>query len=66
MELTEVRRQTDKTFISLLSAVRLGRWGETQLFLFPDDGAEGRAICHLFLMFSQGCVAGGNSYEGIS
>lgn len=25
MELTEVRRQTDKTFISLLSAVRLGR-----------------------------------------
>uniref|UniRef100_A0A8D0F0W7 ATP-dependent DNA helicase n=1 Tax=Strix occidentalis caurina TaxID=311401 RepID=A0A8D0F0W7_STROC len=25
MELTEVRRQTDKTFVSLLSAVRLGR-----------------------------------------
>ncbi|XP_042660060.1 ATP-dependent DNA helicase PIF1 isoform X2 [Tyto alba] len=28
MELTEVRRQTDKTFISLLSAVRLGRCTE--------------------------------------
>lgn len=35
MELTEVRRQTDKTFISLLSAVRLGRWAETQLFQNP-------------------------------
>ncbi|XP_067997159.1 ATP-dependent DNA helicase PIF1 [Melanerpes formicivorus] len=28
MELTEVRRQTDKTFVSLLSAVRLGRCTE--------------------------------------
>ncbi|KAK9404365.1 ATP-dependent DNA helicase PIF1 [Crotalus adamanteus] len=28
MELTEVRRQTDKEFISLLNAVRLGRWTE--------------------------------------
>ncbi|KAJ7410106.1 ATP-dependent DNA helicase PIF1 [Willisornis vidua] len=28
MELTEVRRQTDKTFISLLSAIRLGRCTE--------------------------------------
>lgn len=27
LELTEVWRQTDKTFISLLQAVRLGRWG---------------------------------------
>ncbi|XP_056211919.1 ATP-dependent DNA helicase PIF1 [Falco biarmicus] len=28
MELTEVRRQTDKTFVSLLSAIRLGRCTE--------------------------------------
>ncbi|XP_040534298.1 ATP-dependent DNA helicase PIF1 isoform X2 [Gallus gallus] len=33
MELTEVRRQTDKTFISLLSAVRLGRCTEEVISL---------------------------------
>lgn len=65
MELTEVRRQTDKTFISLLSAVRLGRWAETRLCfmtLLPADGA----IAHISLMLCEGCVAGGNSYECLS
>lgn len=36
LELTEVWRQTDKTFISLLQAVRLGRWA-----LVNTEGAVG-------------------------
>lgn len=36
LELTEVWRQVDKTFISLLQAVRLGRWA-----LVNREGAMG-------------------------
>ncbi|XP_033920285.1 ATP-dependent DNA helicase PIF1 isoform X1 [Melopsittacus undulatus] len=43
MELTEVRRQTDKTFVSLLSAIRLGRCTEEvtrQLMQTADNRSE--------------------------
>ncbi|NXC40810.1 PIF1 helicase, partial [Penelope pileata] len=40
MELTEVRRQTDKTFISLLSAVRLGRCTEEVISLLMQTAAN--------------------------
>ncbi|NXF91505.1 PIF1 helicase, partial [Eubucco bourcierii] len=40
MELTEVRRQTDKTFISLLSAVRLGRCTEEVTRLLMQTAAN--------------------------
>lgn len=36
LELTEVWRQADQTFISLLQAVRLGRWA-----LVNTEGAMG-------------------------
>ncbi|KAG8437075.1 hypothetical protein GDO86_007958 [Hymenochirus boettgeri] len=53
MELTEVRRQTDKTFISLLQAVRLGRCTDTvarQLLLtgtrrIERDGILATRLC---------------------
>ncbi|XP_072199383.1 ATP-dependent DNA helicase PIF1 isoform X2 [Excalfactoria chinensis] len=44
MELTEVRRQTDKTFISLLSAVRLGRCTEEVIRLLMQT-ATNRSEC---------------------
>uniref|UniRef100_A0A8B9VAC2 ATP-dependent DNA helicase PIF1 n=1 Tax=Anas zonorhyncha TaxID=75864 RepID=A0A8B9VAC2_9AVES len=44
MELTEVRRQTDKTFISLLSAVRLGRCTEEVTSLLMQT-ATNRSEC---------------------
>ncbi|KAF1565779.1 ATP-dependent DNA helicase PIF1, partial [Eudyptes schlegeli] len=40
MELTEVRRQTDKTFVSLLSAVRLGRCTEEVTRLLTQTAAN--------------------------
>ncbi|KAM9621487.1 ATP-dependent DNA helicase PIF1 [Morphnus guianensis] len=40
MELTEVRRQTDKTFVSLLSAVRLGRCTEEVTRLLMQTAAN--------------------------
>ncbi|KAM6065954.1 ATP-dependent DNA helicase PIF1 [Chlamydotis macqueenii] len=40
MELTEVRRQTDKTFVSLLSAVRLGRCTEEVTTLLMQTAAN--------------------------
>ncbi|XP_048803177.1 ATP-dependent DNA helicase PIF1 [Lagopus muta] len=40
MELTEVRRQTDKTFISLLSAVRLGRCTEEVISLLTQTATN--------------------------
>ncbi|XP_021260514.1 ATP-dependent DNA helicase PIF1 isoform X2 [Numida meleagris] len=40
MELTEVRRQTDKTFISLLSAVRLGRCTEEVISLLMQTATN--------------------------
>ncbi|XP_059678103.1 ATP-dependent DNA helicase PIF1 [Gavia stellata] len=40
MELTEVRRQTDKTFVSLLSAVRLGRCTEEVTRLLMHTAAN--------------------------
>ncbi|OXB54052.1 hypothetical protein ASZ78_001292 [Callipepla squamata] len=40
MELTEVRRQTDKTFISLLSAVRLGRCTEEVINLLMQTATN--------------------------
>ncbi|XP_065602508.1 ATP-dependent DNA helicase PIF1 [Cyrtonyx montezumae] len=45
MELTEVRRQTDKTFISLLSAVRLGRCTEEVISLLMQT-ADNRSECN--------------------
>ncbi|XP_068263222.1 ATP-dependent DNA helicase PIF1 [Nyctibius grandis] len=44
MELTEVRRQTDKTFVSLLSAVRLGRCTEEVTRLLMQT-ATNRSEC---------------------
>ncbi|KAM6079382.1 ATP-dependent DNA helicase PIF1 [Theristicus caerulescens] len=40
MELTEVRRQTDKTFVSLLSAIRLGRCTEEVTRLLMQTAAN--------------------------
>ncbi|NXM79695.1 PIF1 helicase, partial [Oenanthe oenanthe] len=40
MELTEVRRQTDKTFVSLLSAIRLGRCTEEVTRLLMQTAAH--------------------------
>ncbi|KAM6396341.1 ATP-dependent DNA helicase PIF1 [Pluvialis apricaria] len=40
MELTEVRRQTDKTFVSLLSAVRLGRCTEEVIRLLMQTATN--------------------------
>lgn len=57
MELTEVRRQTDKTFINLLQAIRLGRCIEEvtrQLLLTANHKIERDGILAHTSVYTQG------------